>query len=106
MRYLFFFARTAFFRHGVFFTRARTRMWAYARTHTPVQRMRIYYGREKNGISAVGVLWFFCGAFSSGELQKSKIAEFSGENSAEPYKIPVKNVKFGLKRLKNGFLQR
>lgn len=40
--------------------------------------MRIYYGREKNGISAVGVLCFFCGAFSSGELSKSKIAEFSG----------------------------
>lgn len=39
-----------------FFTRARTYMWAYARTHTPVQRMRIYYWREKNGISAVGVL--------------------------------------------------
>lgn len=61
-----------------FFTRARTCMWAYARPHTPVQRMRIYYWREKNEISAVGVLWFFCGAFSSGKLPKSKIAEFSG----------------------------
>lgn len=91
-----FFACTAFFRRGVFptrrfFARARTCMWAYARTHTPVQRMRIYYWREKNEISAVGGLWFFCGAFSSGELPKSKIAEFSGENSAEPYKIPVKS---------------
>ena len=95
-----------FLRVRRFFTRARTCMWAYARPHTPVQRMRIYYGREKNGISAVGVLWLFCGVFSSGELPKSKIAEFSGENSAEPYKIPVKNVKFGLKRLRNGFLRR
>lgn len=36
-----------------FFARARTRMCAYARTHTPVQRMRIYYWHEKNRVSAV-----------------------------------------------------
>ena len=89
-----------------FFTRARTCMWAYARPHTPVQRMRIYYGREKNGISAVGILWFFCEAFSSGELPKSKIAEFSGGEQCRSLQNPVKSVKFGLKRLRNGFLRR
>lgn len=55
MRYLFFCAYGVFPARR-FFTRARTCMWAYARPHTPVQRMRIYFWREKNGISAVGVL--------------------------------------------------
>lgn len=100
-----------FFRRGVFparrfFTRARTCMWAYARPHTPVQRMRIYYWREKNEISAVGVLWLFCGTFSSGELHKKQNCGIFGGKQCRSLQNPVKNVKFGLKRLRNGFLRR
>ena len=41
MRYLFF-LHVRRFSGAAFFQRARTRMRAYARPHTPVQRMRIY----------------------------------------------------------------
>ena len=77
MRYLFF-ARTAFFRRGVF-SHARVRACGHMRARTHLCNACAFISwREKNGISAVGVLCFFCGAFSSGELPKSKIAEFSG----------------------------
>ena len=78
MRYLFF-CTYGVFPARRFFTRARTCMWAYARPHTPVQRMRIYYRREKNGISAVGVLWLFCGTFHPASSKKAKLRNFRGK---------------------------
>lgn len=38
-------------------------MCAYARTHTPVQRMRIYYWHEKNRVAAVAHFMILCGTF-------------------------------------------
>ena len=82
MRYLFFCAYGVFPARR-FFTRARTCMWAYARPHTPVQRMRIYYGARRTEFQLSAFYDCFaelfirrapkkqnCGIFGGGTVQK------------------------------------
>ena len=84
-----------------FHTRSYVHVCICAPAHTCATHAHLLSAREERNFSCRRFM-IVLRNFSSGELQKSKIAEFSGENSAEPYKIPVKNVKFGLKRLRNG----
>ena len=84
-----------------FHTRAYVHVGICAPAHTCATHAHLLLAREERNFSCRRFM-IVLRNFSTGELQKSKIAEFSGENSAEPYKIPVKNVKFGLKRLRNG----
>ena len=65
-----------------FFTRARTCMCAYARTHTPVQRMRIYYWHEKNRVAAVARLMILCGTFFIRRAPKKQNCGIFGKKTA------------------------
>ncbi len=100
-----FFARTAFFLRGVF-SHARVRACGHMRARTHLcNACAFIMAREERNFSCRRFM-IVLRSFSSGELPKSKIAEFSEGGQCRKLQNPVKNVNFGLKRLRNGFLRR
>ena len=100
-----FFARTAFFRRGVF-SHARARACGHMRARTHLcNACAFIMGARRTEFQLSAFYDCFAELFHSANFIKTKLRKFRGD-SAEACKIPVKNVKFGLKRLKNGFLRR
>lgn len=92
---------------GAAFFHARARACGHmrARTH-PCNACAFIIGARRTKFQLSAFYDSFAELFHPASSQKAKLRNFRGGNSAEPYKIPVKNVKFGWKRLKNGFLRR
>ena len=100
-----FFAVRRFCGAALSHTRAYVHVGICAPAHTCATHAHLLWVREERNFSCRRFM-LLLRSFSSGELPKSKIAEFSEKKQCRSLLNPVKNVKFGLKRLRNGFLRR
>lgn len=111
MRYLFFFARTAFFRRGVFLhaafshTRAYVHVGICAPAHTCATHAHLLLAQEERNFSCRRFMILLRSFFIRQAPKKQNCGIFGGKQ-CRSLQNPVKNVKFVWKRLKNGFLRR
>lgn len=104
MRYLFF-ARTAFFRRGVF-PHARVRACGHMRARTHLcNACAFIMGARRTEFQLSAFYDCFAELFIRRAPKKQNYGIFGGIQ-CRSLQNPVKNVKFGLKRLGNGFLRR
>lgn len=105
MRYLFFFARTAFFRRGVFsLARARACGHMRARTHL-CNACAFIMGARRTKFQLSAFYDSFAELFHAASFIKAKLRNFR-RGAVPKLAKSGKIVKFGLKRLRNGFLRR
>ena len=104
MRYLFFLRVRRFSNAAFFHTRAYVHVGICAPAHTCATHAHLLWAREERNFSCRRFM-ILLRSFSSGELPKRKITEISAKKVRNHTKS-VKNVKFGLKRLRNGFFRR
>ena len=104
MRYLFF-ARTAFLQRGVFHTRAYVHVGICAPAHTCATHAHLLLAREERNFSCRRFM-ILLRSFFIRRAPKKQNCGISGGKQCRSLQNPVKNVKFGLKRLRNGFLRR
>ena len=109
MRYLFF-ARTAFFRHGVFparrfFTRAHVHVGICAPAHTCATHAHLLLAREERNFSCRRFMIVLRSFFIRRAPKKKDYGNF-GEKMCGTIQNSGKIVKFVWKRLRNGFLRR
>ena len=104
MRYLFF-ARTAFFQRGVF-SHARVRACEHMRARTHLcNACAFIMGARRTEFQLSAFYDCFAEFFHPASFIKTKLRKFR-QKKCRCLQNPVKNVKFGLKRLRNGFLRR
>ena len=100
-----FFARTAFFRHGVF-SHARVRVCGHMRVRTHLcNACAFIIGARRTEFQLSAFYDCFAELFHAASFKKAKLRNFRGETVPKLAKSG-KIVKFGLKRLRNGFLRR
>lgn len=100
------FLRVRRFSGAAFFhTRAYVHVGICAPAHTCVTHAHLLVGARRTEFQRSAFYDSFAELFHPASSQKAKLRNFRG-GQCRSLQNPVKNVKFGLKRLRNGFLRR